>query len=77
MKSEDVNCNAASVHKPLVVRQNVLKKRDQVQAEYETKLEAVVFREDKKTPVSYICWLTLICRAVFIKGIVRPQMKFC
>ncbi|KAI7789754.1 sorting nexin-30 [Triplophysa rosa] len=30
---------------------NVLKKRDQVQAEYETKLEAVVFREDKKTPV--------------------------
>ncbi|XP_074042978.1 LOW QUALITY PROTEIN: sorting nexin-30 [Sinocyclocheilus anshuiensis] len=31
---------------------NVLKKRDQVQAEYETKLEAVVFREDKKTPVS-------------------------
>ncbi|XP_051541440.1 sorting nexin-30-like isoform X3 [Myxocyprinus asiaticus] len=30
---------------------NVLKKRDQVQAEYETKLETVVFREDKKTLV--------------------------
>ncbi|XP_026866163.1 sorting nexin-30 [Electrophorus electricus] len=30
---------------------NVLKKRDQVQAEYETKLEAVAFREDRKTPV--------------------------
>ncbi|XP_066507196.1 sorting nexin-30 [Hoplias malabaricus] len=30
---------------------NVLKKRDQVQAEYEAKLEAVAFREDKKTPV--------------------------
>ncbi|XP_036450931.1 sorting nexin-30 [Colossoma macropomum] len=30
---------------------NVLKKRDQVQAEYEAKLEAVAFREDKKTPM--------------------------
>lgn len=37
-----------------LISQNVLKKRDQVQAEYETKLEAVVFREDKKTPVSYV-----------------------
>ncbi|XP_076875694.1 sorting nexin-30 [Brachyhypopomus gauderio] len=30
---------------------NVLKKRDHVQAEYEAKLEAVAFREDRKTPV--------------------------
>ncbi|KAI5614272.1 sorting nexin-30 [Silurus asotus] len=30
---------------------NVLKKRDQVQAEYEAKLEAVAFREEKKTTV--------------------------
>ncbi|XP_030624882.1 sorting nexin-30 [Chanos chanos] len=30
---------------------NVLKKRDQVQAEYEAKLEAVAFRKEEKTPV--------------------------
>lgn len=34
--------------------QNVLKKRDQVQAEYEAKLEAVAFREEKRTTVSIL-----------------------
>lgn len=34
--------------------QNVMKKRDQVQAEYEAKLEAVAFREEKRTTVSII-----------------------
>uniref|UniRef100_A0A8B9K058 Sorting nexin-30 n=1 Tax=Astyanax mexicanus TaxID=7994 RepID=A0A8B9K058_ASTMX len=39
------------LHVASLCLQNVLKKRDQVQAEYEAKLEAVAFREDKKTPV--------------------------
>ena len=32
--------------------QTVLKKRDQVQAEYEGKLEAVAFRKEERTAVS-------------------------
>lgn len=37
--------------------QNVLKKRDHVQAEYEAKLEAVAFREEKRT----VCFVSCFC----------------
>uniref|UniRef100_A0A672PVK9 Sorting nexin-30 n=1 Tax=Sinocyclocheilus grahami TaxID=75366 RepID=A0A672PVK9_SINGR len=53
--TEDMSENFLPVLREYVLyiesMKNVLKKRDQVQAEYETKLEAVVFREDKKTAV--------------------------
>ena len=45
-----------------VSAQNVLKKRDQVQAEYEAKLEAVAFRKDERTGVSVLSYEELRMR---------------